>query len=798
MTMERITAPVSGSGEDLRARLSDLSDRRISPLDLLPQEDLREKLVDLVLNGQPRGADRETSVMFSLLRNSLIGRTVDDTRVVVFGGGSGLSNIIGGDSRREGWLRRPFSGLKEIFPLARSVVCVTDDGGSTGELLKDLPLVAIGDLRHVLLSSIQLERLQKRYALSVSAAGEVAATLSGIFNYRFANRPDGPQDMLSGCGADLQRLPPSLGEYLEALIRQLFVDARFTETLGRPHCLGNLLLAAAVYRQIEPALDNRVLAGRQDLLHDALLVGLNSLALHLGAGEQAVLPCTSTPAQLRLVYANGVQITGESKSSLARRGVPVDRVFVDFHDKPMVYDEILKNIRDADILILAPGSLYSSIIPIFSVPGLADCVRENRHALKVLVSNLWVQAGETDLSIVDPQRKFHVSDMIRAYERNIPGGTAGLFQEVLCLSLRDVPASVLQRYAVEGKVPIYLDRTVVKELSYIPLECGIYSKEALAERGVIQHDPAILAQAIKALYITGEVLPAKDGCNIPWRKSPQPESGGGGKRSVIPCIKYRDIKDILGNIEVQHQKNGDCLLDVEKIRDAICDIIWKHQDIPLAHLRYIRGIRCIDLEEWRRDQRWDNVFSFFAPDDWCIMIRSDQFEVPQKLEVAFLIALGESLLGDYARDKVMEEVVMAGLRLGKVYHLRLRQEQQRTCYFNDEELHRYLTLARMQPSDDPCHFTRLINGDEGFTPPGLLMGLMYAWYLENRLASHIEYKMTITRIRQSDLIPEQLKMVGRRKRIISFFRDVVFSATDGQEDLVPHVAPQILRLQAEI
>jgi uncharacterized cofD-like protein len=797
MAMERITAPVSGSGEDLRARLNDLSDRRISPLDLLPQEDLREKLVDLVLNGQPRGADRETSAMFSLLRNSLIGRTVDDTRVVVFGGGSGLSNIIGGDSRREGWLRRPFSGLKEVFPLVRSVVCVTDDGGSTGELLKDLPLVAIGDLRHVLLSSIQLERLQKRYALSVSAAGEVAATLSGIFNYRFANRPDNPQAILEDCGVDLQRLPPTLREYLEDLIRQLFVDARFSETLGRPHCLGNLLLAAAVYRQIEPAFDNRALCDRQDLLHDALLVGLNSLALYLGAVEQAVLPCTSTPAQLRLVYTNGVQITGESKSSLARRGVPVDRVFVDFNDNPVIYDDIMKNIREADVLILAPGSLYSSIIPIFSVPGLADCVRENRHALKVLVSNLWVQAGETDLSIVDPQRKFHVSDMIRAYERNIPGGTAGLFHEVLCLSLRDVPASVLQRYAVEGKVPIYLDRAIVKELGYTPLECGIFSKEALAERGVIQHDPAILAQAIKALYITGEVLPEENRKNIPGQTSAQPDSTGGGNQSIIPCLKYRKIKEILANIKVQHQKNCDCLLDVEKIRDAICDIIWKHQDIPLAHLRYIRGIRCIDLEEWRRDQRWDNVFSFFAPGDQCIMIRSDQFEMPQKLEVAFLIALGESLLGDYARDKVMEDVVKAGLRLGKVYHLRLQDEKLRTCYFSDEELHRYLSLARMLPSDDPCHFTRLINGNEGFTPPGLLMGLMYAWYLENRLASHIEYKMTITRIRQSDLIPEQLKMVGRRKQIISFFREVVFSATDGQGDRNPHKNGYLPGVEAE-
>jgi hypothetical protein len=86
----------------------------------------------------------------------------------------------------------------------------------------------------------------------------------------------------------------------------------------------------------------------------------------------------------------------------------------------------------------------------------------------------------------------------------------------------------------------------------------------------------------------------------------------------------------------------------------------------------------------------------------------------------------------------------------------------------------------MQATDDPRHFTRLVNGREGFTPPGLFMGLMYAWYLDNRLASHIEYKMSIMKIRRSDLIPEQQKMVERRKNIISFFREAVFAGESGR------------------
>lgn len=767
-------------GGDLNRNLTDLSARRISPLDLLPHEDLREKLVDLVLNGQPRGCDRETAALFGQLRKSLIEHSVDETKVVVFGGGTGLSNLIGGDSRRDTWTRRPFSGLKEIFPSTRSVVCVTDDGGSTGELMKDLPLVALGDLRHVLLSSIQLERLQQLYTLSIHAACETAKALAAIFNYRFAGRPADAADLMGGCGDALLCLPPPLGGFVDELVNQLFVDRRFDQVLERPHCLGNLLLAAAVYRQIEPSLDNLDLSDRPDLLHAALLAGLKDLSSHLGAADQAVLPCTSTPAQLRLIYTNGVQIRGENKSSLARRGVPVDRVFVDFHDEPRTYNEVLQAIREADILVLAPGSLYSSIIPIFSVPGLADSVRHNRHALKVLVSNLWVQAGETDFSIADPERKFHVSDMIRAYQRNIPGGIEGLFHEVLCLSLRDVPASVLQRYAVEGKVPIYLDREVVKEQGFVPLECGLFSKEALLEHGVIQHDPAILARAIKTVHLARTFVRERKNGNGRLREEEQGENFSYGREPLIPCIKYRIIKDIIKNIEVQCYGMGGCELDPLQIRAEIGDIIWRHGDIPLDHLRYFAAIRCVHEEQWRRDQRWDNVYSFFDPESRTIMIRRDQFDDPKRLEVAFLIALGESLLGDYAADKRVEEVVRDGLRLGKVYHLRLRPEGERTCLFGPADLRRYLALARMRATDDPCHFTRLVNGDEGFTPPGLYMGLMYAWYLDNRLASHIEYKMSIMKIRRSDLIPEQQKMVERRKNIIAFFREAVFAGESGQ------------------
>jgi hypothetical protein len=389
------------------------------------------------------------------------------------------------------------------------------------------------------------------------------------------------------------------------------------------------------------------------------------------------------------------------------------------------------------------------------------------------VSNLWVQAGETDLSIADPERKFHVSDMIRAYEKNIPGGTKELFNEVLCISLKDIPASVLQRYAVEGKIPIFLDKDQLVKQKYIPVECGVYSLDALAERGVIQHDPDTLAMAIKGLYngrsCFYNALAESENKPTPLPTMYQPAGG----MHIQPFQRYIGIRERLKNLQVtfigeQSHIGEDVLMA------TLTDILLDHPIIPLEHLEYCAGLHCIAPAYWNRDQQWDNVFSFFDPDDKCIKIRGDQVHLRHKLEVALMIALGESLLGDYAAQKIMKQVEIDNIRLGRVYHLYLRPMEQRVCFFSREQLCSFLSLARMCSTNDENHYTRLVNNNEGFTPPGLLMGLMYAWYIDNRFATHIEYKMSIMKINQTDLIPEQLNMVERRRKMIAFFREIVF------------------------
>ena len=766
--------------QSLQGCLAALTRHELSPLEFLGDGSLLEKVIGLVLAGPPAGGSSRLAGLFRETLDRLRQTDTCSLRLVTLGGGTGLSNIIGGDSRRSGWAETPFTGLKEIFPRTTSIVCVTDDGGSTGELLKELPLIALGDLRHVLLSSIRRDLLHDRYAVDEAGARRVAAALHELCNYRFAMAPPSPEQLAAAAGLDADGLPPGLKAYLRALVARLFSDSRLRRTLGRPQCLGNLLLASAIFGYLDPALDCAALAAEHAVLQRATLAGLAEIAGYLGAAENAVLPCTTTPARLQFLYANGVQVTGEYKSGHAGRKYPVDRAMVEFCQPPTLPAEVTAALAEADLIVFAPGSLYSSIIPILQVPGLAARIRANSQALKILVGNIWVQVGETDATRDAPERKFHVSDLVRAYNRNIPGGVAGLFTHILALGLGEIPGSVLQRYALEDKEPIYLDRRPLREIGFEPVEADIFSPDLLRRRGVIQHDPGAVAMAVRTLWcLQGLELPAtrQPPAALASVTIAQPEPREGFSH---PCLRFAALRDWLASLPFLAADNGVGRhpLAAEtraSLAAAIADILWRHPDILLAHLRFVGGVLLVQPDHWSRCQEWDNVFSFYAPEDHMIVIRADQAAQVDRLEVAFLVALGQSLLGNYAARKAMVDVCEGGERVGRSFQVTLRAPATRVCFFQPAELDVFLRLARMCRAErDPLFYTRLVNGDEGFTPPGLLFGLFYAWYLDNRHASHIEYKMSIMRNTVSDLIPEQARTVSRREGLVNFFRDTVF------------------------
>ena len=181
---------------------------------------------------------------------------------------------------------------------------------------------------------------------------------------------------------DLHVIPPgdirnciaALAE-AEPLVTRLF-QYRFGDDAGdgiAGHSFGNLFIVAMseVTGNMEEAIreTSRVLAVRG-----------------------RILPSTLAEITLRARLADGSVVRGESAIPLA--GARVDRVFIE-PEQPAVNAEAVVALLEADLIVVGPGSLYTSVLPNLLVPALGDAVLASR-AHKLYVSNVATQRGETD------------------------------------------------------------------------------------------------------------------------------------------------------------------------------------------------------------------------------------------------------------------------------------------------------------------------------------------------------------------------------------------------------------------
>ncbi len=694
-------------------------------------------------------------------------RTLDcsKTRVVIFGGGTGLSTVVGGNCQLDEWPDNPFLGLKQEFPHLDVVVCTTDDGRSTGRLLQHFPMVGIGDLRKLCLSMIREEHIQDSYNLSGKEALLFVQFVHALFNYRF---PDGhhdfgpvldpllvvPRHLRSHCPEPLKKLLSKLGAYFVTL------QDKVPGLITGGHCLGNLLITAAVFRA----------SGKRGLSTppgpEALQKGLDLVAGAIGATTGRLHPATATPGQLVFNYTNGVAVRGQEKSALSRRGFPVRQVAVDFCGQPRVSPELCSAIKRADVIIYAPGSLYTSIIPILQLQPIARAISGNRKALKVLAANFWIQAGETDISLRSRQRGFRASELVDAYGHNVPGGCSGLFDIVISANLQHVPGNIFRNYALEGKRPIYFDRDRILRMGLQPVEATIFSRQRLNFAGVIHHDPKKFSQAIRTLlYVhTQKDLKRKESAppNVKPVSGPPVQTAG-----VLPCRYLAAIDQRLAAKNIRPKA----------LRDILYELTWENRDIHPDHLDYFAGARIIADNRWNRSTEWDNILGYYDPEDRMLKINARLRDDPERLRENVLIALGESLLGRYLASRCWLPREESGWG-ARSYEVTLRPEAERDSYLSPEQLRTYLMLARMIPApDNPRVFRITLNDDEGFLPPGLLFGLMYAWYLNNAYGEIMEYEMALLHWPKERLIPHQREERRRKEALIDFFRTVVFRHT---------------------
>jgi len=195
-----------------------------------------------------------------------------------------------------------------------------------------------------------------------------------------------------------------------------------------------------------------------------------------------ILPSTLDVVRLGAELTDGQRVLGES--AIRQQGMPIRRVFLEPEDARAL-PEVFEAVARAHVVVLAPGSLYTSLIPNLLVGGLADALRA-AAALKIAVANLMTEPGETDgMSLGD-----HLEAIYAHGGRGVIDG--------IVVHGRAFPPDVVARYARAGASPVHADRERVRELGVWVTEADLASPTELA-----RHHPEKLGRILARLIRHG-------------------------------------------------------------------------------------------------------------------------------------------------------------------------------------------------------------------------------------------------------------------------------------------------------
>ena len=315
--------------------------------------------------------------------------------IVAIGGGTGLSTLL--------------KGLKNYSSNISAIVTVTDDGGSSGVLRKQLGVQPPGDIRNCL-----------------AALSNEEPMLTRLFQYRF-----------------------SRGDGLEG------------------HTFGNLFLSALT--TITGSLERAVQASSKVL-----------------SVQGQVIPATGIDVMLWAELVSGEKIFGESLISKSME--PINRIGC-IPENPPALPAALEAIREADLIVLGPGSLFTSLLPNLLVPEIVEALLKNKSP-KIYISNLMTQPGETD--------GLDVFQHIKSIERQLFnfGVNTRIFNSILSQGEFE-RSSLIDYYRSRGAEPVICNKGRLISDGYDVLQAPLYSKKITP---TLRHDSRRLARAVIAMY----------------------------------------------------------------------------------------------------------------------------------------------------------------------------------------------------------------------------------------------------------------------------------------------------------
>ncbi|MBI4577417.1 MAG: YvcK family protein [Planctomycetes bacterium] len=249
-------------------------------------------------------------------------------------------------------------------------------------------------------------------------------------------------------------------------LRAELFQYRFEESDLKGHTLGNLLITALTKLTGDFARAVRE-AGR------------------LLEVRGRVIPCTCDRVALVAHHRDGTKSTGEveiSRSSL-------EILEVEWKPRPgRLSPDIAEAIGEADLFVLGPGSLYTSVIPNLLVEGMLDAIRARGRTV-AYVCNIMTQPGETI--------GYTLSDHVDAIRRH----TRGDFVDVVFAHEGPIPDDVLDRYLESGAGPVRVDPDRCPGVRVLPGDfLGSNAPVAGSPAGpVVRHDGERLAWALMGL-----------------------------------------------------------------------------------------------------------------------------------------------------------------------------------------------------------------------------------------------------------------------------------------------------------
>ncbi|GKU83319.1 YvcK family protein [Niallia sp. NCCP-28] len=198
-----------------------------------------------------------------------------------------------------------------------------------------------------------------------------------------------------------------------------------------------------------------------------------------------VLPATNHSVVLNALMEDGTIISGESR--IPQSDKKIQEVFLTPKDSSPL-PEALQAIRHADLIVIGPGSLYTSILPNLIVPEIAEEILK-ASAKKIYICNIMTQAGET--------LDYSASDHVKAIYRHMKNS----FLDTILVNKENIPQSVQERYNEEKAKPVFFD---TDQLEYLGL--NVIAGDIISlDEGVIRHNTLEVAKILYSLLDSGAV-----------------------------------------------------------------------------------------------------------------------------------------------------------------------------------------------------------------------------------------------------------------------------------------------------